>query len=89
MDYGLPQKMLPVTNTISDKSSPPDVFLEKGVLKVYCKFTGQYSWQSVISIKLQSNFIVIALRHRCSPVNLLYVSRTPLYKNNHGGLLLI
>ena len=30
---------------------------------------------SVISKKLQSNFIEIALRHGCSPVNLLQISR--------------
>ena len=39
-------------------------------------------------LKLQSNFIEIALRHGCSPVNLLHISRTSFYKNTHGGLLL-
>ena len=29
--------------------------------------------QSVISIKLQSNFIEITLRHGCSPTNLLHL----------------
>ena len=39
-------------------------------------------------LKLQSNFIEIALRHGCSPVNLLHIFRTSFYKNTHGGLLL-
>ena len=39
--------------------------------------------------RLQRNFIEIALRHGCSPVNLLYIFRTPFQKNNSGWLLLI
>ena len=34
------------------------------------------------------NFIVIALRHRCSPVNLLHIFRTPFLNNTCEGLLL-
>ena len=41
-----------------------------------------------ISIKLQSNFIEITLRHGRSPVNLLHIFRTPFPKNNPGRLLL-
>ena len=37
---------------------------------------------------LQSNFIEIAHRHGCSPVNLLYIFRTPFTKNASGRLLL-
>ena len=36
------------------KSSPPQVYLEKGALKICSKFTGDHPCQSVISIKLQS-----------------------------------
>ena len=39
--------------------------------------------------KLQSNFIEIALRHGCSPVNLQHIFRTPFPKNSSGWLLLI
>ena len=35
-----------------------------------------------ISIKLQSNIIEIALRHMCSPVNLLHIFRTPFSKEH-------
>ena len=41
------------------RSSPSGVFLEKGVLKVCIKFIGKHPCRSVISIKLQSNFIEI------------------------------
>ena len=41
-----------------------------------------------ISIKLQSNFIQITLRHGCSPVYLLHIFRTPFLKNTCGPLLL-
>ena len=44
------------------------MFLGKGVLKIFSKFTGEHPCRSAISIKLQSNFIKITLRHWCSPV---------------------
>ena len=44
--------------------------------------------RNVISVKLLCNFIEIAFRHGCSPVNLLLIFRTPLPKNTSGGLLL-
>ena len=43
------------------KSSPPEVFLVKGVLKICSKFTGEHPCQSVISLE-------ITLRHGCSPI---------------------
>ena len=38
--------------------------------------------------KLQSKFTEITLRHVCSPVNLLYIFRTPFPKNTSAGQLL-
>ena len=70
------------------RSSRPDVFLGKSVLKICSNFTGEHPCRSVISIKLQSNFIEIALRHECSPVNLLHIFRTRFPKNTSGSLLL-
>ena len=70
------------------RSSRPEVFLEKAVLKIWSKFTGEHPCRSVISIKLQSNFNEIALRHGCSPVNLQHISRTPFPRNTSGWLLL-
>ena len=69
-------------------SSHPEVFLGKDVLKICSKFTGDQLCRSVISIKLQSNFIEIALWHGCSPVNVLHIFRTPFLTNTSGGLLL-
>ena len=42
----------------------------------------------ISSLKISFNFIAIALRHGCSPLNLLHIFRTPFYKNTSGGLLL-
>ena len=75
-------------NQIIFKSSPPEVFLGKVVLKICSKFTGEYPCQSVISIKLQINFIEITLRYGCSPLNLLHITRTPFPMNTSGGLFL-
>ena len=62
------------------RSSPLEVFLWKGVLKICSKFTVEHPCQSMISIKLQSNFTEIRLQHGCSSVNLLYVFRTLLLR---------
>ena len=70
------------------RSSPPYVFLGKGLLKICRKFTGEYPCRSVMSIKLLCNFIEIVLQHGCSPVDLLHIFRTPFCKNTYGGLLL-
>ena len=48
------------------RSSCPEVFLRKSVLKICSKFTEEHPCGSVISIKLQSSFIEIALPHGCS-----------------------
>ena len=71
------------------KTSHPEVFWRKGVLKICSKFTGKHPCRSMISIKLQSDFIEITLRRGCSPVNLLHIFRIPFPKNTSGRLLLI
>ena len=58
-------------------SSHPEMFLGKGVLKICRKFTRERPCRSMISIKLQSNFMKITLRHGRSPV--IY-RRTPMPK---------
>ena len=70
-------------------SSHPEMFLGKGVLKICSKFTGEHPCRSAISKKMQSNFIEIALRHGCSPVNLLHIFRTRFSRNTSGRLLLM
>ena len=56
--------------------------VQRGFLKICSKFTREHPHRSVISIKLQSNFIEITLRHRCSLVNLLHIFRTPFLKKH-------
>ena len=70
------------------RSSPPEVFLGRGVLKICNKFTGEPPCRREISMKLQCNFNEITLRHECFPVNLLHIFRTPLPKNAYAGLFL-
>ena len=70
------------------RSSRPEVFLGKGILKICSNFTGEYTYRSAISIKLLWNFIEIAICHGCSPVNLFHIFRTPFPKNAPGRLLL-
>ena len=60
------------------RSSRPKVFLQKGVLEICNKFTGEYPCWSLISIQLLSNFIEITLCHGCSSVNSLHIFRTSL-----------
>ena len=60
------------------RSSHLNVLFRIGVLKICSKFTGEHPYESVISLKLLCNFIEIALRHGCSPVNLLYICCIPL-----------
>ena len=73
----------------NSEATPPEMFLGKDVLKTCSNFTEEYPCQSVISIKLQSNFIEIALWHVCSPVTLQHIFRTPFPMNNSGRLLLL
>ena len=70
------------------RSSHPEMFLGKGVLKKCTKFTGENPRRNAISRKLQNNFIEIALWYGCSPVNLRHIFRTPFLKNTCGRLLL-
>ena len=59
------------------RSSPLEVFLGKGVLKICSKFTGEHPVR-----------IEIPLRHRRYPINLLHIFQTPFPKNIFGGILL-
>ena len=69
---------------IINRTSPPEVFIGKDVVKICSKFTGEHPCRNAISIKLQSDFIEITLRRGCSPKNLLHIS---YFWNISGGLL--
>ena len=76
------------------RSSRPELFCEKRVLRNFSKFTGKHLCQSLFLIKLQ----VWGLRpatlfkkrpwHRCFPVNFMKLLRTPFLQNTSGWLLL-
>ena len=70
------------------RSSHQEVLLERRILKICSKFTGEHTCQSVISIKLQSIFTEITIRHGCSPVNLLHIFRAAFLKSISWWLLL-
>ena len=80
------KRALNVMQTSYIRRCSPEVFLEKVFWKYGSTFTGEYPCLKVISVKLLCNFIEIALRHGCSPVNLLHVFRTSFYKNTYEGL---
>ena len=75
-------------NSTTARSSHPEVFFGKGVLKICSKYTVEHPCGSAISIKLLCNSIEITLRHGCSPVNLLHIFRITFSKNTSNGLLL-
>ena len=51
-------------------------------LEICSKFKGEQSCQSVIPMKLQSNFIEIILRHGCSPAYLASVNESLFTKKS-------
>ena len=67
------------------RSSHPEVFLGKSVLRICSRSTGEHTCRSA---KLLCNFIEITLWHGCSSVNLLHIFRTAFLKNTSGRLLL-
>ena len=67
------------------RSSPPEVFLEKSVLKICSKFTGEHPCTNMILKKLQSRRNEITFCDGCSPVNLLHSFRTSFPKNTSGS----
>ena len=73
---------------LETEKEPTRGFLKKSFLKICCKFTEEHPCRSAISLKLLCNFIEIALRHGCSPVNLLHIFRTLFPRNTSGWLLL-
>ena len=86
--HAMCNRMVERMNSALLRSSHPEVFLGKGVLRIWSEFTGKHPCRSVISIKLQSSFIEITLQHGYFQVNLLHIFRTPFLKNTPGRLLL-
>ena len=74
------------------QKQPPDVFYKKVVLKNFAIFTGKHLCWSFFWIELQTwrslNFINKRLYHKCFPVNIAKILRTPILKNICERLLL-
>ena len=82
--YDISQKYYDIKQVSLSRSTPPEVSLGKSVLKICSKFKEN----THAEVRFQTNFIEIALRHGCSPVNLLHNFRTPFPKNTSEGLRL-
>ena len=74
------------------RSSRPEVFCKKGVLRNFAKFTGKHLCQSLFLIKLQASrpptLSKKRLWHRCFPVNFAKFLRSPFYIEHLWWLLL-
>ena len=64
------------------RSSLPEVFCKKGVLRNFAKFKGKHLCQSLFLNK------VAGLRHRCFPANFVKFPRTPFFTEYLWWLLL-
>ena len=71
------------------RSSPSEVIFGKRCSENMHKIYRRIPYRSAISTELESNFIEIALRYGCSPINLLYIFRAPFSKNTSEWLLLL
>ena len=74
------------------RSSRPEVFCKKGVLKNFTKFTGKHLCQSLFFNKVAglrpATLLKKRLWHRCFPVNFVKFLRTPFYIEHLWRLLL-
>ena len=75
--------------TFTDRSSRPEVFCQKSVLRNFTKFTGKYLCQSLFFNKvagLSATLLKKRLWHRCFPVNFVKFLRAPFFKEHlYGG----
>ena len=76
------------SKSLQYRSTRPEVFLGKGILKICSKLAGEHPCRSGISTKLLCNIIEITHWHGCSPVNLLHIFKAPFPKNTSRRLLL-
>ena len=74
------------------RSSRPEVFFEKGILRNFAKFTGKHLCQSLFLNKVArlrpATLSKKKLWHRCFPVNFAKCLSTSFLQNTSGRLLL-
>ena len=73
------------------RSSRPDVFCEKGVLRNFAKFTGKHLCQGLFFNKVAPPATVLKKRlwHRCFPVNFAKFLRASFFTEHLWWLLLM
>ena len=76
-----------------DRSSRPEVFCKRDVLRNFAKFTGKHlcerlSFKKVAGLR-PATLLKKSLWHKCFPVNLATLLRTPFYIEHLWWLLLI
>ena len=94
---GVCQSSIDKTVSVFDRSSRPEVFCEKDVLRNFAKFTGKHWYLSLFLIKLQAwrpaTLLNKRLWPRCFPVSGLGVSvkflRSPFFIEHLWWLLLV
>ena len=78
--------------TIFKRHSIPLTIEEKRLKLLFIFSFQKQPFRGVLGKKcsenIQSNFIEIPLQHRCSPVNLMHIFRTPFQQNTFEWLLL-
>ena len=71
------------------QKQPPEVFIKKGVLKNFTKFTEKYLCHGLFFNRVAvATLLKKRLWHRCFPVNFGKFSRSPFLQNTSGWLLL-
>ena len=65
------------------RSSPPEVFSNKGTVQIRSEPTGEQMRRSAILTKLLCNFIEIKPTHGCTPGNSHHTRKTPLLRRTH------
>ena len=75
------------TNKRNYRSSRPDLFCKKIVLRNFGKFTGKHLCKSLFFNKV-AGWLKKGLWHRCFPVNFAKFLRTPFRTEHHWWLLL-
>ena len=70
------------------RSSRPEVFGKRGVLRNFAKFTGKHLCRSlffnIVAGLRPTTFLKKILRYRCFPVNLVKFLRKPFLQNTSG-----
>ena len=89
--YSTSFRLFPIPNLY--RSSRPQVFCKKGILKNFTKFTGKHLWQSLFFDKVAglrtATLFKERLWHKCFPVNFVKFLRTSIFIEHLWWLFLL